>query len=310
MCLDCTTTTARTSFRPSPPAAPSRYPITTKYIVLTRPCDSLTSVGGTENIPETAVSFSSGGFSNYFSRPLYQEAAVTQYFEYLGDQNAGLYNPNGRGFPDVAAYAVAFDIIWDGYDVGVAGTSCASPTFASVVTLLNDELLAAGRPVLGFLNPWLYLVAAPALALTDITEGNNYACSNFTTGFNATVGWDPVCLLHVYCASPSFLTPSAGDGARNPRLREAKDSAWFVITIANLFGRLWVVRGVEKCNLAGRLMKCHLNGWRLNGKPGEVNARPIAVICHLTVFESAKRSPRRRRAQPCSARACGPAPTS
>ena len=105
---------------------------------------SITSVGGTngEN-PETGVSFSGGGFSNYFSRPLYQEAAVTQYFEYLGDQNAGLYNPNGRGFPDVAAYAVAFDIVWDGYDVGVAGTSCASPTFASVVTLLNDELLAA-----------------------------------------------------------------------------------------------------------------------------------------------------------------------
>ena len=155
--------------------------------------NSLTSVGGTENIPETAVSFSSGGFSNYFTRPIYQEGAITEYLnEYLGNQNAGLYNPNGRGFPDVAAYAVAFDIIYDGFYAGVSGTSCASPTFASVVALLNDELVAAGRPVLGFLNPWLYLVAAPALALNDITEGNNYACSDGTTGFNATVGWDPV----------------------------------------------------------------------------------------------------------------------
>lgn len=153
---------------------------------------SITSVGGTENIPETAVQFSSGGFSNYFPRPRYQDAAVSQYFKYLGDENAGLYNKSGRGFPDVAAYAVAYAIWVQGYDGGVAGTSAASPTFASVVALLNDELLSAGRPVLGFLNPWLYWVAAPAL--NDITAGNNYACSNDTTGFNATTGWDPVCL--------------------------------------------------------------------------------------------------------------------
>ncbi|KZT71792.1 subtilisin-like protein [Daedalea quercina L-15889] len=153
-------------------------------------CPFLTSVGGTENIPETAVSFSSGGFSNYFGRPAYQNAAVSEYLAYLGDNNAGLYNPNGRAFPDVAAYAVAFEIVADNYTTGVAGTSCASPTFTSVISLLNDELLQAGRPVLGFLNPWLYSVAVPAL--NDITVGNNYACSDFTTGFNATVGWDPV----------------------------------------------------------------------------------------------------------------------
>lgn len=171
--------------------------------------DSLTSVGGTENIPETAVYFSSGGFSDYFSRPLYQEFAVNEYLtDYLGSKNGGLYNPKGRGFPDVAAYAVAFDIIWSGFEFGVSGTSCASPTFASVVSLLNDELLAVGRPPLGFLNPWLYLVAAPALALNDITEGNNYACSDGTTGFNATVGWDPVCIHPVRCV-PRFCSDTA-----------------------------------------------------------------------------------------------------
>lgn len=151
---------------------------------------SLTSVGGTYLIPESAVNFSSGGFSTFFDRPAYQDAAVGAYLAYLGDTNAGLYNPAGRAFPDVAAYAVDFDIIYAGEEGAVSGTSCASPTFASVVSLLNDALLAAGRPALGFLNPWLYSTGVSAL--NDITAGNNYACSNFTTGFDATVGWDAV----------------------------------------------------------------------------------------------------------------------
>ena len=153
---------------------------------------SLTSVGGTYGIPETAVSFSSGGFSNYF--PLfsawYQIPAVEQYLTNLGDTNKGLFNPSGRGFPDVAAYAVNYNIVVGGENGAVSGTSCASPTFASIISLLNDELLSSGQSSLGFLNPWLY--GAARSALNDITTGNNYACSNFTTGFNATTGWDPV----------------------------------------------------------------------------------------------------------------------
>ncbi|KAH9913294.1 family S53 protease [Fomitopsis serialis] len=153
-------------------------------------CPYLTSVGGTYLIPETAVNFSSGGFSTFFDRPTYQDTAVEEYLTYLGATNAGLYNPNGRAFPDVAAYAVDFDILYAGEEGGVSGTSCASPTFASVMSLLNGELLAAGRPALGFLNPWLY--SSGASALNDITVGNNYACSNYTTGFTATAGWDAV----------------------------------------------------------------------------------------------------------------------
>ena len=71
---------------------------------------SLTSVGGTENIPETAVQFSSGGSSNYFTRPRSPDEAVSKYLQYLGDENVGLYNKSGRGFPDVAAYAVAYTV--------------------------------------------------------------------------------------------------------------------------------------------------------------------------------------------------------
>ncbi|KAJ7172970.1 hypothetical protein C8R43DRAFT_1102784 [Mycena crocata] len=53
------------------------------------------------------------------------------------------------------------------------GTSASSPVFASVVALLNDQLIAAGKSQLGFLNPWLY---AHPEAFKDISEGNNDAC--------------------------------------------------------------------------------------------------------------------------------------
>ena len=151
---------------------------------------SVTSVGGTIDIPEQAVNFSSGGFSNHWARPSYQDAAVTSFLDALGSTNAGLYNASGRAFPDVAAYGGPYKIFINGRFTYIDGTSASTPTFASITSLLNDQLLNAGKPPLGWLNPWLYSDAASTF--TDVTEGNNYACSNYTTGFNATTGWDPV----------------------------------------------------------------------------------------------------------------------
>ncbi|PCH35756.1 subtilisin-like protein [Wolfiporia cocos MD-104 SS10] len=153
-------------------------------------CPYVTSVGGTVDIPQTAVSFSSGGFSNYWSRPSYQGSAVESYLSVLGSNDTGLYNASGRGFPDVAAYAVDFAVVADGKTLPINGTSCAAPTFASMISLLNDQLIGAGKPVLGFLNPFLYSTGLSAL--NDITIGDNLACSNYTTGFYAGPGWDPV----------------------------------------------------------------------------------------------------------------------
>ena len=151
---------------------------------------SVTSVGGTYNIPETAVSFSGGGFSNYFPTADFQKDAVSAYLSAIGDKNQGLYNASGRGYPDVAAFGADFYIVADNSTYGVSGTSCSYPVFASVVSLVNDQLISAGKSSLGWLNPWLYSTASSAF--TDITEGDNYACSDSTTGFNATTGWDPV----------------------------------------------------------------------------------------------------------------------
>ncbi|KAI0046855.1 family S53 protease [Auriscalpium vulgare] len=153
-------------------------------------CPFMTSVGATQNVnPEIAASFSSGGFSNYFGAPSYQTAAKSAYLTKVGSTNAGKFNTSGRGFPDVAAIGHDLRVINAGSAVSVDGTSCASPIFASVVSLLNDRLIAAGKSPLGFLNPFLYSAAGSA-ALNDITSGSNPGCS--TNGFAAAAGWDPV----------------------------------------------------------------------------------------------------------------------
>jgi tripeptidyl-peptidase-1 len=52
----------------------------------------VTAVGGTSGVnPEVAASFSGGGFSNYFTRPSYQDAAVSTYLNNIGDTYSNLY---------------------------------------------------------------------------------------------------------------------------------------------------------------------------------------------------------------------------
>ncbi|KAF9813130.1 hypothetical protein IEO21_05741 [Rhodonia placenta] len=154
-------------------------------------CPHITTVGATTLIPEVAVDFSGGGFSNIFPRPSYQDAAVSAYLTLLGSNDTGLYNASGRGYPDVSAQGVDFEVVNAGEVLQVSGTSCSAPTFASVVALLNDRLLASGKPTLGFLNPFLYSTGASAF--NDITSGNNTACgTNGTLGFFTAPGWDPV----------------------------------------------------------------------------------------------------------------------
>ncbi|KAF1958205.1 tripeptidyl-peptidase-like protein [Byssothecium circinans] len=177
---------------------------TTRFLpIFPASCPYVTSVGGTRNInPEIAVSFSSGGFSDLYERPAYQESAVSAYLSKLGSQWEGLYNPKGRGFPDVAAQGRSFLVIDKGRKISVGGTSASAPVIASIVGLLNNARLSAGKPALGFLNPWLY--SQGVNGMNDITGGGSTGCtgrsiySGLPTPFvpfaswNATAGWDPV----------------------------------------------------------------------------------------------------------------------
>ena len=158
----------------------------------------MTTVGSTQyqGRSEIAAPFSSGGFSNIFPRPSYQDTAVVTYLEALGDTYKGRYNASGRAYPDVATLGTNFSIEFNGTALSARGTSTSAPTFASVVALLNDQLLGAGHAPLGFLNPMLY--ARGAAAMRDVTSGSNPGCG--TDGFAARAGWDPVSALAAACA--------------------------------------------------------------------------------------------------------------
>ncbi|KAI0666436.1 family S53 protease [Trametes maxima] len=153
-------------------------------------CPFVTSVGATTGVnPEFAAAFSSGGFSSFFAQPSYQTAAVEGFFGQIGNLNAGLFNPGGRGFPDIAAQGDNVEIVFMQEFGTVAGTSCSTPISASIFALLNDEFAAVGEPPLGFLNPLLYSLAGTA-AFNDVTSGSNPGCN--TLGFPAVKGWDPI----------------------------------------------------------------------------------------------------------------------
>ncbi|KAH8674505.1 tripeptidyl peptidase-like protein [Tricladium varicosporioides] len=157
-------------------------------------CPYITSVGATKFIPEVVATdarngfVSGGGFSEYFPRPSYQDGVVPEYVKSLGSQFPGLYNKEGRGYPDLAAQGYRYVTVWNGTVHLLDGTSASTPTVSAIISLANDALIAAGRSPLGFLNPWLYKRGFKAL--TDITSGSAAGCN--TTGFPAQTGWDAV----------------------------------------------------------------------------------------------------------------------
>jgi kumamolisin len=108
-----------------------------------------------------------GGYSTYFACPDWQANAASEF---------------GRGVPDVAANAdpdTGYEILVDGQQMVVGGTSAAAPLWAGLIALLNQKL----QTRLGFINTALYNTETSS-CFRDITTGNNGA-------YNATTGWDP-----------------------------------------------------------------------------------------------------------------------
>ena len=180
-----------TSFRPD-------FPSSSPYIVSTGATTFCTKAAlpsgcapaGPFPAPEAGAAFSSGGFSDHFAQPKFQAAAVGAFLKQTTVPRS-FFNASGRGFPDVGALGVHFDVVYKGHNADVAGTSAATPTFAAIVSLLNGARLAAGQPTMGYILPFLYSAAAKdASAFNDVTEGTNPhgACP----GFACVAGWNPM----------------------------------------------------------------------------------------------------------------------
>lgn len=150
--------------------------------------------------PPYSIFGSGGGFSNYFKMPGYQKDAVNTYFDkydpgypsyvYSGKssvgKNGGKYAKGGRGAPDVSANGAKLSVFVNGGLQSQFGTSLATPIWASMITLINNERTKAGKGPVGFINPVLYKNTD---IFNDITLGHSAGC--LTSGYSATPGWDP-----------------------------------------------------------------------------------------------------------------------
>ncbi|XP_037342379.2 tripeptidyl-peptidase 1 [Pungitius pungitius] len=174
------------SFRPS-------FPASSPYV---------TTVGGTSFKNPFKVTYevtdyiSGGGFSNVFKMPDYQASAVEGYLKTVAATlpPQAYFNTSGRAYPDMAALSDNYWVVINRVPVPwVSGTSASTPVVGGMLSLINDQRLLKGRPVLGFLNPRLYKLKGQALF--DVTEGCHLSCLDEQVqgkGFCAAPSWDPV----------------------------------------------------------------------------------------------------------------------
>jgi kumamolisin len=113
-----------------------------------------------------------GGVSELFALPTFQQSANVP------------KAPNGfagRGVPDVAGDAdpeTGYNVVVDGQQTVIGGTSAVAPLWAGLFALINQSL---GVNV-GYVNPLLY-TAKPEATFHDIISGNN-------GDYSAGPGWD------------------------------------------------------------------------------------------------------------------------
>ncbi len=127
---------------------------------------------------------SSGGISSYYSIPFWQIGM---------NMGANGGSTSQRNFPDVAMVA---DNVYVAYGNGggttLGGTSCATPLWAGIAALVNQQAALAGVAPVGFLNPAIYALGRSAnykSSFHDIVIGNNLSTSS-PNAFHALPGYD------------------------------------------------------------------------------------------------------------------------
>ena len=128
---------------------------------------------------------SSGGISTSYAIPSWQQGV---------DMSGNGGSTTMRNIPDVALTADNVYVIADnGTEYpGVGGTSCASPLWAAFTALANEQAATNGLPVVGFMNPAVYLIGTEldyASDFQDTTTGNNVWIGS-PNQFSAVAGYD------------------------------------------------------------------------------------------------------------------------
>lgn len=183
-------------------------------------CPWVTAVGGTQPAPagnpdvngslpvpaeetyrraladNTTIASSGGGFSNTFPTPFYQVAEVRKYMEdwtqaaHLQDlQQQGYFDSSGRVYPDISGLAVNYLVSIYGKLHSIHGTSASTPLVASMISLINDMRLHAGKAPVGFINPVIYNFRDGITR--DVVNGYNEGCG-IHNAYPAVDGWDTV----------------------------------------------------------------------------------------------------------------------
>src|SRR5271155_1572843 len=165
------------------------WPADNAFIVSVGGTDLVTASAGGAWKSETAWVDSGGGISpDGIAIPSWQQLAGV-----INSTNKG--STTLRNGPDVSAnanftfYVCADQTTCTANDYG--GTSFAAPMWAGYVALVNQQLVANGQPLIGFLNPTIYaqnVTSSYGADFHDITGGTSGSYSA-VTGYDLVTGW-------------------------------------------------------------------------------------------------------------------------
>ena len=160
----------------------------------------VTAVGGTHlnsnssvyesetswNDGSAAAGAGGGGVSTVWSQPTWQNGVANASNGASGSM---------RNVPDVSlnadpnsGYAIYLNGMWQIY----AGTSAATPLWASFIALVNEQRAINGLAPLGFVNPYLYSIGKSASYgqdFHDVDDGSSNLYYRAVQGFDDSTGW-------------------------------------------------------------------------------------------------------------------------
>ncbi len=159
------------------------FPASSQYVLgcggtrLISSANTITSQVVWDDLPKGGAT--GGGVSALFPLPSWQTAAGVP-------PSADPGAKTGRGVPDVSGDAspeTGYDVVVDGKQMTIGGTSAVAPLWSSLLALANQSL---GKPV-GYINLLLYGKSFTP-AFRDVVSGNNGAYKA-GPGWDACTGW-------------------------------------------------------------------------------------------------------------------------